>query len=149
VKKRELAITQIDEFQAFASSAAASMIAKVSQNGDTKTYNLQDFSDKATDHFRALLSYFNFLNGIAYLYNLDVIDKGYVLGNILCPVVKQYRIFVLAQTGGHGTVTQNINNGGVFKVGLFGELDKVYKDWNGGTYGGLSVDERCSSNWGL
>jgi hypothetical protein len=145
-KKRERATEQVQRHEEFLASENADIIASQFDN-KKGGFDLTKYADKTSKQYRALLFYFNLLEGITYLYNVGAIDADYTEGNLLCAVIRHYRIFVLGQTGQHGVVVAQINNGGLFKVGLFENVDKVYNKWNQSTFRGLSVDSRCAAVW--
>src|SRR5438105_215026 len=64
-KKRERAITQVERFQQFAASEQARAIARASDKGAAKAYDLLKFQDSSSEHSRALLNYFNLAESIS------------------------------------------------------------------------------------
>jgi hypothetical protein len=142
-KRIERSVAQVERFQAFAANEAKN-IASVSKDGG-RTYDL-NLVVQSSDAMRALKNFFNLVEGIAYQYHKRVVDRGFMDDNLLCSVVKPYRIFVLARTGLHGTVSP-LNNGGIFPIGTFENLDKLYDQWSRSEFKGASVDNRCSAQW--
>jgi hypothetical protein len=145
-RRKERAAAQVERYQNFASSSSVSVIRSQSENGDGRTYNLSKFPRNSAQ-FIALLNFFNLAEGIAYLYNEGTVDKTFIDANLLCSFEKQYRTFILGQSGVYGAAITNNRNGGVFPVGTFENLDKLHRHWASSTFNGQPVEGRCGSQW--
>jgi hypothetical protein len=144
-KERERAEETVKSFQAFAASDGKK-IAAYSENQDRKTYDLRKFTPK-TEQYALLLNAFNLYESISYKYNTRFVDQDYIENELLCPMVKHYRTFILASSGPHGTIKAKIGSAGVFPVGKFENLDRLYEYWKGKSFNGKSLDARCENLW--